>query len=121
MDAPSVQGDKVYFNAGFTGIDNIFYTDLMGSKKIFQVTSVPIGAFDPKPTAKNEILFTEYTEMGYVISKQSVKAITEVSPYKIEEPATMPIYQTTANAAEGGNILNKPYTTQYKSKSYPSR
>ena len=36
MDAPSIKDNKVYFNAGFTGIDNIFCTDPEGSKKIFE-------------------------------------------------------------------------------------
>ena len=63
MDAPSIKDNKVYFNAGFTGIDNIFCTDLEGSKKIFQITSVPIGAFDPKINDSNEIIFSEFTDM----------------------------------------------------------
>ncbi|HFA50631.1 MAG TPA: hypothetical protein ENJ95_16615, partial [Bacteroidetes bacterium] len=72
LDLPFVCGGKVFFNASFSGIDNIFYTDLGGSKNIYQVTSVPIGAFEPSISQDGkEVLFTEFTEMGYVVSKQA--------------------------------------------------
>jgi len=118
MDAPSIKDNKVYFNAGFTGIDNIFCTDLEGSKKIFQITSVPIGAFDPKINDSNEIIFSEFTDMGYIISKQSLSANSENTTFKITEPSEMDIFKTTANKSEGGNILDKNYSNNYKSKSY---
>ena len=118
MDAPTIKDDKVFFNAGYTGIDNIFYTDLMGSKKVFQVTSVPVGAFDPRPTQNNEILFTEFTDMGYVISKQSLNNPSENKLINIIKPTEMEIFQTTANNSEGGNILDNKFTTNYSSKSY---
>jgi len=118
MDAPSIKDNKVYFNAGFTGIDNIFCTDLEGSKKFFQITSVQIGAFDPKINDNNEIIFSEFTDMGYIISKQSLSSNSENTTFKITEPSEMDIFKTTANKSEGGNILDKNYSNNYKSKSY---
>ena len=118
LDAPSIKDDKVYFNAGFTGIDNIFYTDLEGSKKIFQITSVPIGAFDPIINNNNEIIFSEFTDMGYIISKQSLISNSENITIKITEPSEMDMYKTIANKSEGGNILDNNYSNNYKSKSY---
>jgi hypothetical protein len=118
MDAPAIMDNKVYFNAGYTGIDNIFCTDLAGSKKIYQVTSVPVGAFDPRPTQNNEILFTEFTYMGYVISKQSLNNQNQNKIIEVVEPSEMEIFKTTANISEGGNILDKNYASNYTSKPY---
>jgi hypothetical protein len=118
IDAPVVKLNKVFFNAGFTGIDNIFYTDTEGSKKIFQVTSVPIGAFDPKPSHNNEIYFTEYTEMGHIISKQNLENDTAAIPIEITEPSQMRIYKTIAKNTEAGNVLDIQSTSLYPSSSY---
>jgi hypothetical protein len=122
METPIVKDEKVYFNAGFTGIDNIFYTDINGSKNIYQVSSVAVGAFDPYPTNIDEILFTEFTNMGYVISKQKLSdnlGLRSNTSIVVTEPIDMPIYQSVANQSEGGNILNKDFTsTAYSSKPY---
>mgnify|MGYP000905971821 CR=1 FL=1 len=118
MEAPVVKKDKVYFNAGFSGIDNIYYTDISGTKRIFQVSSVPIGAFEPNLINENEIIFTEFTEMGYVISKQNLTSDNSLLPIKIIEPSLMPQYQTTANNNEGGTILNTTFSNMYPAKPY---
>ena len=118
LDVPFVRDGKVFFNASFSGIDNIFYTDLDGSKNIYQVTSVPIGAFDPgvSPDGK-EVVFTEFTEMGYVVSKQ-VFDQKNAKKINIIEPVDMPIFQTVANETEGGSILGKTASTEYRPENY---
>ena len=118
MDAPVVKNEKVYFNAGYSGIDNIYSTDVNGTKTIQQISSVPIGAFDPMPISDSKILFTEFNELGYVISEQ--KLSTEAMPLMptINEPATMPIYKTLANDREGGNILDRNFNGHFKTETY---
>jgi hypothetical protein len=118
MESPIVQGQRVYFNASFSGIDNIFYTDLNGSKAIYAVTSVPVGAFEPDISADGKtMIFTEATEMGRVVSKQNLHSIDN-QPISIVEPKDMPMFQTVANQTEGGNILEKPLNQTYPTESY---
>ena len=118
MEAPHVFGDKVYFNADYTGIDNIFATDLNGSKAIDQLTSVPVGAFEPCVDKNNNLVFTEFTETGYIISKQLVSETPIAQAIQITEPAEMPMFNTTANASEGGSILDKSFSKNYPSKPF---
>lgn len=130
LDAPTVAGDRVFFNAGFSGIDNIFSTDLSGSKQVFQITSVPVGAFDPSVSADGKTLvFAEFTEMGHVISKMDLTESkmnlperaaqrSRQTPVQITEPSAMAQYETMATRSEGGDILGKFPATNYTSKSY---
>lgn len=120
MESPSVQGDKVFFNASYSGIDNIFYTDLRGSKQIFQATSVPVGAYEPVLSGDGKTLFfTEFTAMGYVISQQNIETGSQrVNAVTIAEPTEMSQFTTVANKTEGGSILEKAVGQPYISKSY---
>lgn len=118
MESPTIKGDLVYFNGSFSGIDNIFYTDLKGSKSIYAVTSVPIGAFEADIAADGKkIVFTEPTEMGRIISQQSLNLVDN-QPITIIEPKEMPIFKSAANELEGGSILDKPLNQTYASESY---
>ncbi len=120
MDAPSVSGNQVFFNAGYSGIDNIYRTDLGGSKNIQQITSVPVGAFDPEASTDGKnLFFTEFTEMGYVMSKQNIATgAASRSSFQITEPAEMLLYETVATKTEGGNILEKLGSETYKTEPF---
>ncbi|ANW95634.1 hypothetical protein AXE80_04785 [Wenyingzhuangia fucanilytica] len=116
IETPFVTKNRVYFNASFSGIDNIYSTDLQGSKQIRKETSVKVGAFQPS-IYKNQLMFTEYSSKGFNISTQ--KLTTNNSFISFKEPNKMEQYNTIANQTEGGNILNKiDSTTTYKSKNY---
>ncbi len=106
MDSPSVHGDRVYFNAGYSGIDNIYSVDLAGSQTIAPVTSVPVGAFEPSVRG-DSLYFTEFTAQGTYVAKQSLNDAPTEGTFIIQEPSAMPMYSTMATAAEGGNILDK--------------
>ena len=118
LDVPYVSGGKVFFTASFSGIDNIYFTDLNGSKNVNQVTSVPIGAFDPtvSPDGK-EVTFTEFTDMGYVLSKQAIDP-NKAKNRSIQTPGELPYFKTVANEEEGGSILGEIPTTSYETESY---
>lgn len=121
IDAPRVQGDYVYYTATFSGIDNIYRTPINGSMAIQQLTSVPIGAYEPSISWNSDtLLFTEFTEMGYVISKMEMKNKVSQNEESItlKEPVEMPWLDTVAYKAEGGNILNKIPDNKYEVKSY---
>jgi hypothetical protein len=118
IESPSIKGTKVYFNASFSGIDNIYSTDLDGSKVIQQVTSVPIGAFEPSISANgSEVYFTQFNHNGYYLSKQKLD-IGQQRYITIDSLRPYPAQPTMAMASEGGNILDKIPDTIYPSKSY---
>ncbi len=121
MEAPVVKGDKVFFNASYTGIDNIYSTDLRGSKNIYQESSVPVGAFESAVSNDgNSLYFSEYNHKGYHISKQDISSGRSKSALSPQEPVNMSLYDNVANKEEGGNILNKIGNQSYPTKSYSS-
>lgn len=118
IEAPVIHDDRVYFNASYTGIDNLFYTDLKGSRQICQVSAVPIGAYEPSVSPSGDsIVFSEFTEMGFVISRQPLenRACREVV---VTEPADMVLFQTVAQEVEGGDILDDLPNNTYETKRY---
>ncbi|WP_028523167.1 hypothetical protein [Runella limosa] len=118
IEAPVVFNDKVYFNASFSTIDNIYCTDLAGSKKISKVTSVPVAAFEPEVSKDGKTLyFTEFTNMGYVISKQPLE-VNNSSEFVVKEPFELPIFKASNFPEEGGSIFEKLPTQSYGVKSY---
>lgn len=116
IDSPFVQGDKVYFNAGYSGIDNIYRTALDGSQNIDQVTSVPVGAFEPS-VGEGYLYFTEFNAHGYHVARQKLSAASG-RVLTIREPVDMPQYQSTAIASEGGDILSKVRLTDFPVEKY---
>lgn len=68
ISRPSYAGDQIIFRAHYNGLDNIYRFD-PATKKTFQLTSAPFGAFNPAYEAsKNQVLFNNYQAMGYDIS-----------------------------------------------------
>ena len=66
---PVVAGDRIYFSATFSGIDNI-YCYHFSINEICQVTSSRFGAFQPFISADGEKLFySNYTSKGYKVSE----------------------------------------------------
>ncbi len=68
MSCPFPNGEYIYFNASFTGIDNIFSLHLP-SKKVYQVTASRFGARHPFVNSKQELYYSDYTSDGYLIAK----------------------------------------------------
>ncbi len=118
IESPRTYKDKVFFNASYSGIDNIFCVNIDGNDQIQQITSVPVGAFDPTISIDGgKVIFSEFSAMGYHLSEQNIgtKPFTYIS---IEEPVLMPQFDTKAIASEGGNILSKIPNVQYPSANY---
>ncbi|MDO3695025.1 hypothetical protein QVZ41_09240 [Wenyingzhuangia sp. chi5] len=116
IETPFVTQNKVYFNASYSGIDNIYSTDLLGSKQVKKETSVKVGAFQPS-IEKNQLMFTEFSSKGFQISSQKIRQNNSFISY--QEPNKMKQFKTVANQTEGGNILsNIDTTTTYNAKKY---
>ncbi|MBO6523514.1 MAG: hypothetical protein JJ971_06810 [Balneolaceae bacterium] len=113
----SVGKNRVVFVASYSGIDNIFSVDLDGSRKITQLTSATIGAYQPDISTDGEtIIFSEFTEKGYVLSslKISESLQKEIDPV---EPAEMGRFNIKLADYEG-NILDKIPDTGIESTTY---
>jgi len=66
---PVVDGERIYFNATFSGIDNIFCHILL-LNETFQVTSSRFGAFQPQVSDDGTRLFySNYTSKGYKVAE----------------------------------------------------
>ncbi|MEM1124051.1 MAG: hypothetical protein AAGJ18_26680, partial [Bacteroidota bacterium] len=110
-----IQGQRAYFTSSFSGIDNIYSVSLDGSKNIRPLTSVKIGAFYPSvSTDGSTLVFSEFTDMGYELSQQSMPQSTERNgTFKIVEPTQQSFYSINTTNEEGGNILNAVPVTEH--------
>ncbi len=118
VDNPHVKNGRVYFNGSFTGIDNIFSTDLAGDSKIYQETSVKIAAKQPVVSQDGKTLaFTDFTKDGTMLSKvelyDSVRTV-----FNVVEPNEMSFWQSANYLEEGGNILDSVEEVATKTKKY---
>ena len=70
---PVVAGERIFFCATYSGIDNI-YSFNISTKEIFQVTSSRFGAFQPYISAdEKQLFYSNYTADGYKIAELSLK------------------------------------------------
>ncbi|MDR2358439.1 MAG: hypothetical protein LBD87_01385 [Prevotellaceae bacterium] len=68
INRPTTCGDFILFESGYDGVNNI-YALHTHSRKIFQITHAPFGAFDPAVSADSTaLLFSNYIPAGYTIA-----------------------------------------------------
>ena len=119
IDAISYNTDHIYFSASYTGIDNIFRVAIDGSQVINQVTSVPIGAYEPSVSDDGKkLIFTEYTTKGQMISTMDLSDARQGSIIQIIEPVDMEWMDKVSTIEEGGEIFSKLPDTTYEKKNY---
>ena len=107
----------VYFQSDFEGIDNIYKVSTAGTKEIYQVTSVPVGAYFPDVDRTGEhVVYSEINASGYHLSKASAQGTN--SPIVVVEPADMEQFNTMANRSEGGNVLARTPQVDFESHPY---
>jgi len=69
ISSPYALGPYLFFNAAYTGIDNIFALNT-DNGKIFQVTNARFGAVDIEPSPdKKHLVYSDYNSMGYRIAE----------------------------------------------------
>lgn len=107
----------IYFNAGHSGIDNIYKVALNGNQRLTQLTSVKVGAYTPDIAPdERSIIMSELTRKGNHISKLAIskslqKPITPI-------PATaLKRFQIELNPEEK-NILDSIPNTKYEITAY---
>jgi len=119
VDAISCHDNYVYCSASFTGIDNIFRIPIDGSREIEQVTSVPIGAYEPSISEDGKtLLFTEYTTKGQMISTMELNDSRQLKTIQLTEPVDMEWMDKISAKEEGGDILTNLPNKTYKSEKY---
>lgn len=117
IGALHVAKDLVYYNASYSGINNIYTVLLDGSKEVKQVTSVKIGAETPCLSMDEKTLFmSEFDVMGFKITSQSIR-LEDAKSISIREPADMDLYKIKTNEHEK-NILNHIPSNTYVKKNY---
>lgn len=68
-----LNGDKIYFNAHYNGVDNIYDLGIK-SKKINALTASKFGAFNPSISNDGKsIIFNDFGLLGYNIAKTSIQ------------------------------------------------
>jgi len=73
---PVVAGDRIFFSATYSGIDNI-YCFHIPLRECFQVSSSRFGAFQPQVSAdEKHLYYSSYTADGYRIMELSMEEAT---------------------------------------------
>ncbi len=113
-----VVDNKVYYSAGYSGIDNIYSVNTNGDQKISKISSVRIGAYEPV-VSKNqkELVMVEYTDMGTLLTKMDLSKNKAEENFSYVEPIEMKRYNVVTNENEH-NIFDKIPSKTYKVKPY---
>ncbi len=102
---PFPRDGRVYFSAGYTGINNIFSVDLYGGD-LLQLTYDPVGAFQPSVSPSgNKLLYSVFRRNGYEVEELEIDQALQ-QPF---QPEAEPVfsYAETLAAQEGGSIIGQ--------------
>ncbi len=109
LSKPVFFGEKIAFNAHFSGIDNI-YEITTGTKKISALTAAKYGAFNASfSEADGSLIFNNYQVTGYEVAK------TKIDPQPIGEDHF--VYYGLETKKEDYVFANVPDST-FSSQSY---
>jgi hypothetical protein len=119
IDNLSYNNNFIYYNGSYDGIDNIYRCSINEKDKIQQITTVATAANTPSLDALgNNIVFSDHTYKGFQIAKVDLKEGRLLKEISFSEPHEMQWMDSIAAKEEGGNILDKLPSVQYKSKKY---
>lgn len=110
---PFAHGDYVYVTASYSGIDNIYALHLP-SGKLFQVTSVRFGAYEPAVSADGKkLIYSSYTANGYQLEETDLEPSTWKEISKLAEAKPPQPYVTSVKSKElTGTQFHQQYQTQ---------
>ncbi|MCB0563535.1 MAG: hypothetical protein KDD01_04085 [Phaeodactylibacter sp.] len=113
---PFSKGEYLYFSGAFTGINNIFALNL-NDKTLFQLTSSPLGAFQPAVSPDGrKLAYSEFSSRGYNVVEMNLEEALW-KPYEISYPGSFR-YADTLAAQEGGTIVDKVGTEAFAIKKF---
>ncbi|MCO6480637.1 MAG: hypothetical protein J5I94_28605, partial [Phaeodactylibacter sp.] len=98
LSQPCAGGEYIYFSAGFTDVNNIFAVS-QKDKTIYQLTSSPVGAFQPAVSpGGRKLAYSEFHPRGYnVLEVELEQALWE--PFDINaagSPGTVRYFEAMA-------------------------
>lgn len=113
---PFPKGEYVYFSSAYTGINNIFVLKI-GAPELYQVTSDPLGAFQPAISFDGKkLIYSEFNVKGYDIRE------TNINPdnWKLYTPQTPNILSYHDHLVEytGGSIIEKVPDKDFEIKKF---
>ncbi|WP_456461475.1 TolB family protein [Reichenbachiella sp.] len=121
IDEMSVSNGYVYFTGSYSGIDNIYRAPLDGSKKLDQLTSEAVGAYNPSVSNDGKtIYYVTYDDLGHQIAKRSNEVINKNEAFSYLEPRQMVWQDETPSLFEDKNasILTLAPDTEYSTAEY---
>lgn len=105
LSHPEISGDRVFFAAAYTGVNQIYTVPLNGGT-IRQVTEDPIGAFQPAVSPNGQFLaYSAFRTNGFDVLKETLNenAWKEIS---VSDPETrLSTYAEELGRQEGGTII----------------
>lgn len=106
LSHPFVRGEYVYFSGTYTGTNNIYAVHIQDGR-VFQLTDVATGAFQPSVSADgSRLLYSEFGLEGYDIREQRLSP----GDWQAVEPQDLTFsiqYFETLVEQEGGTIIDK--------------
>lgn len=116
LASPTYAFNEILFKGHYNGIDNIYHLDTLGN--VSQVSYAKFGAFFPSFDEKNsELLFNNFSPLGYDIAKISIKEVNE-TPLSATENHFID-YAKPLQSAEGPPIdFNLIPKQRFASKKY---
>jgi hypothetical protein len=112
LSHPVVQGEYVYFSAGYTGVNNIFALHLEDGT-LFQLTASPLGAFQPAVSPNGEKLaYSEFHPQGYNIVEVPLEDALW-KPYQTDSKSSLRYFEPLIEQ-EGGSIVEKVGTDEFE-------
>jgi hypothetical protein len=119
ISQPRFLNNYIVYQSGYSGIENL-YVIHRTNRKIFQITSVHYGAFDPNIKANRQnIVFSNYTSHGYdvaLLSFDSAKWIPKENIKDISLDLSGKISSQETEKFDPGKIRNKAYVSKPYSK-----
>lgn len=106
LSHPEVSGDRVFFSAAYTGVNQIYTVALSGGA-IQQVTEDPIGAFQPAVSPNGAFLaFSAFRTNGFDILQETLNE-NNWRNINVSAPETsLPTYAEELARQEGGTIVD---------------
>lgn len=115
MANPFVNGEDIFFESSFSGIDNIYAVNV-NTKEILQVTSSKYGASQPSVYG-DQLYYSNYTKEGYQLVKTRIDK-SKWKPIHQIKNTSIHYYKPLVKQEGNLNLLRDIPTNYYKVKRY---
>lgn len=117
LSHPVKIGEKVFFNSGVTGIDNIFVVNTSTNQR-FQVSNRKFGAMNPTLSSDGkELLYNDFTPLGHRVGYVPFDENT-LQPFNPQQTQAGRYFGQILVKEAGENLLKSVPNVQYPVKPY---